>query len=79
VLSQLLQQELCFLLRQAGCLIKKVLLSPHYVLTPVRISFIASFFMITVLATGTIINYIAYPVAMTGVITTASFITYNTK
>jgi hypothetical protein len=35
--------------------------------------------MITVLATGTIINYIAYPVAVTGVITTASFIFYTHK
>jgi hypothetical protein len=35
--------------------------------------------MITVLATSTIINYIAYPVAVTGVITTASFIFYTHK
>ncbi len=48
-------------------------------LTPVRIPFIASFFMTTVLATGTIINYIVYTVAVTGVITTASFIFYNHK
>lgn len=48
-------------------------------LTPVRIPFIASFFMITVLVKGTIINYIIYPVAVTGVITTASFIFYNQK
>ena len=53
--------------------------SPHHVLSLVRISFIASFFMITVLATNTIINYIACPVEVTGVITTASFIFYNHK
>jgi hypothetical protein len=35
--------------------------------------------MITVLVKGTIINYIIYPVAVTGVITTASFIFYNQK
>jgi hypothetical protein len=35
--------------------------------------------MITVLATNTIINYIVCPVAVTGVITTASLIFYNHK
>jgi hypothetical protein len=53
--------------------------SPYYVLTSVRIPFIVSFFMITVLATDTIINYVVCPVAVTGVITTASFIFYNHK
>lgn len=35
--------------------------------------------MITVLATNTIINYIACPVDVTGVITTAFYIFYNHK
>jgi len=45
---------------------------------PVSISFI-NFFRIATLATGTIISYITYLVAITGVITTVFFKTANTK
>ena len=45
----------------------------------IRIPFIASFFMIITIATGTIVTYSREPLAITGVLATAMLLFYNHK